>query len=131
MTTIVYKKILNCYRIVKIHTDGSSEIVLQFANAIDAKLFIGKSALEVRCGKAEVKKAALCDGEICPKLYTGATLEEIEGFIFTNGAVLRKSLDESYVRELSEAVEEISEKLAEYESAISEIRCRIDGKLKF
>lgn len=131
MKTILYKKMFNKYRIAEIRDSQNPEITLRFEEAIEAKLFIGKSAFTVSCGIAKIPPSQILDGEICPKLYTGTGKEDIEGFIVSYGEVVRTSPDSEFAKTVGEAVIEILQRLSKHEKDISEIKGRLDQKLKF
>ena len=131
MKTILYKKMFNKYRIAEIRDSQNPEITLRFEEAIEAKLFIGKSVFTVSCGIAKIPPSQISDGEICPKLYTGTGKEDIEGFIVSYGEVVRTSPDSEFAKTVGEAVIEILQRLGEHEKDISEIKGRLDQKLKF
>ena len=131
MKTIVYKKILKQYRITEIREGTAGEICIKFEEPIEAKLLVGKSAFCVSCGIAKIPCEKLSDGEIEPKLYTGAGKEEIEGFIFLAGMPILKSPDGEYLRRLGEAYEKLLGRLNEYGEEMLKIKDRLEGKLKF
>ena len=131
MKTIIYKKMLNQYRITEIQENRSDEICVKFDEPIEAKLIIGKSVYGVSCGIAKISKSKLPDGEIYPELYTGAGKEKLESFIMLSGVPFAKGPDEEYVKLLAEAYENIQKKLDEYGEDILKIKERLDQKLKF
>ena len=131
MKTIVYKKIFNKYRIAKICESQGADITLRFEEPIEAKLFVGKAAYTVSCGIAKIPTRELEGAEITPKLYTGAGKEEIEGFSFTGSNVIYTDSDATLTRSIADAVSVIFDKLKKQETAISEIKSRLDQKLKF
>ena len=131
MKTIIYKKILNQYRITEMRENRSDEIFVKFEEPIEAKLIIGKAVFEVSCGIAKIPKINLSDGEIYPQLYTGSAKERIEGFIMHAGVPILKSPDGEYLKMLGEAYEAILKRLDEYGEDISKIKERLDQKLKF
>ncbi len=131
MKTIVYKKLFNKYRITQIREALRPEITLKFEEPIEAKLFINNAVFTVTRGSVEIPQAALCEGKICPNLYTGAGKEDIEGFSLSHGEVIRATPDSEYLIALGYALEQISERVGECESTLSEIKGRLDQKLKF
>lgn len=131
MKTIVYKKIFNRYRIAEICESEGADITLRFEEPIEAKIFVGKAAYTVSCGIAKIPTRELELAEITPKLYTGAGKEEIEGFTFSGGSVIYTDVDAKLTRSIADAVSIIFDKLKRQEAAISEIKSRLDQKLKF
>lgn len=131
MKTIVYKKILNQYRITEIRETSGNEICIKFEEPIEAKLLVGKLAFEVSYGIAKIPQGKLSDGEIRPNLYTGCRKEEIEGFFMLAGVPLCKSQDDEYLMRLGEAYEKLLTRLDEYGEELLKIKERLDGKLKF
>ena len=131
MKTIVYKKMFGRYRIAEIRESNSDELILRFEEPIEAKLFIGKSVFNVSCGIAKIPQRHLYSGEICPKLYTGEGKEEIEGFAVACGEVAQIGSDSEFRKSVGEAVAQILQKLNEQDTAIAQIKGRLDQKLKF
>ena len=131
MKTIVYKKILNQYRIAEIREGSGNKICIKFEEPIEAKLLIGKSAFCVSCGIAEIQCKNLPDGETEPKLYTGGGKEKIESFVILAGVPFLKSPDGEYVRSLGEAYERVLKRLDEYGDEIIKIKERLEQKLNF
>ena len=131
MKIIVYKKILNQYRITEIRGKSGSAIRLKFEEPIEAKLLIEKSAFDISCGIADIPCNEISDGEIRPNLYTGAGKEEIESFIMLAGAPILNNPDAEYIRQLGEAYEKLSKRLDEYGEEILKVKERLDKKLNF
>ena len=131
MKTILYKKMFNKYRIAEIRDSQSPERILRFEEPIEAKLFIGKDAFTVSGGIAKIQASHLNEGEVRPKLYTGTGKEDIEGFIASYGEIMRTSPDSEFAKTVGEAVIDILQRLSEHEKDISQIKNRLDQKLKF
>ena len=131
MTIIIYKKLLNQYRISKIHNADSSEITLKFEEPIEAKLFIENAAFDVSGGIVKIPRDILQGGEAVPKLYTDTGKEEIEPFVISGKTITRVCQDSEYLLFLAQSVTAISKRLDECESTLLEINRRLDGKLRF
>jgi hypothetical protein len=129
MTTIIYKKLLERYIIDAIHESEGDGVTLTLCEPIDARIVIGEEIYQVKKGISKI--SGIPEGLIQPKLYTGTGKEDIEGFIVSYGEVVRTSPDSEFAKTVGEAVIEILQRLGEHEKDISEIKGRLDQKLKF
>ena len=131
MTTIIYKKLLGRYEIHKIDEGGGESIRIEFEEPIDGSIILCDTPYSIRCGVCNIKKSTLTDGELIPKLYTGTAVMNIEGFIISHGAVVRKSPDADATRRLCAVVDELFYRVRALEDSISDIQNKIERKIQF
>lgn len=131
MTTIIYKKLLGQYEITEINEHGSGRIQIEFEEPIDGNIIIRDLTLPLLRGVCSIECNKLEDGYITPKLYTGGLMHTIEGFIIKNGEIIRKGLDEEYVRRLSQVADALLLRIESIEKTITEIENKIERKIIF
>ena len=131
MTTIIYKKILGRYEIIKIDERGGENMRIEFEDPIDASLIISDTPHPVVRGVCDVKCREILDGFITPKLYTGGNMQTLEGFTVKLGAVIKNPADDEYVRRLSEVADGLLLRICRLEAALCEIENKIERKITF
>ena len=131
MTTIFYKKLLGRYEITEIREHGVDGIQIEFEEPIDGNVIICEETLPLSRGICNISATKLREGYIAPRLYTGGLIDAIEGFIIKKGEVIRKGLDEEYVRRLSEAANTLLLRVESIEESITEIENKIERKIIF
>ena len=130
MTTIVYKRILGRYEIGEISTTEGYGAVIEFEKPIDGTLIVGTVTVQIKrgCGRTELLPS---DGDYAPKLYTGGTLENIQGFTVSSGAVIPTPEDSEYLSRLALCVDSLLKRVGALEMALSSVEEKIERKITF
>ncbi len=129
MTTIFYKIILGRYLIDKIAENAGMGVTLKLEEPIDAPLTIGENIHRFEKGVCRIDK--LAEGEISPKLYTGARLNELEGFVYKNGAAHLKRDPNRFMADTLTALGVIEKRLYALETLSAELSEKISRKISF
>ena len=129
MTRIVYKKLLNKYLIDSISEHSGDGITLELSEPIDAKIVIGENVYNVSHGVCNIKEPLFYDEETLPKLYTGAHLHELEGFVYKGHTAHRTGNRDEIIKDALLVIERLSNRLDAAESDISELKEKVSRKL--
>ena len=131
MTTIFYKKLLGRYEIVEISDPRGETIRIEFEEPIDANIILSDMPYPVTRGVCNITSCEIVDGYIVPKLYTGGSIQSLEGFIVKKGAVMRKPADEEYTRRLCANLDGLLARICSLEAKVCELQNKIERKITF
>ena len=131
MTTIIYKKILGRYEIIEINVSSRENLRIEFEEPIDANLIVSDIPYSVVRGVCNIPINKIPDGRVVPRLYTGAGVEMLEGFIISDGIVAREPVSDDYARRLSLTVDVLLLRIRNMETRIAELENKIERKIVF
>ncbi len=127
MNKLYYEKRDGIYECVRLLCDGSDIIEFIFDTPLEAKLIINGKPYNIKNGSGAVTFSEKKRGECIPVLYSGGTYTPLEGFLIGTG-VSRKNPNSDYIRNMSEKVFALKNKLSELEKRLSDAEEKINGK---
>lgn len=129
--TIVYKNRLGRYDLVKIKNGDSKKIKLIIEEPLNGKVTLGNSVFTLSRGVAEIDTGKLSVGKNTPILYSGGKIKMLESFIYTEGELSFTLPDPEYVRNLSDSLFLVSERLSSAEKKIEKLEKKISETINF
>ena len=131
MKTIVYKNRLGRYDLIKIKNGSSKKIKLILEEPLNGKITFGNSVFKLSEGVAEIDTGKLCEGKNTPMLYSGGKIRLLEGFIYDGEEISYCLPSPEYVRNLSDSLFYLSERLSSAEEKIKGFEKKISERINF